>query len=305
VKAWRAFDRFECRASTRTWIYRIATNVCLDMLDSRRRHPPPIDIRSGSPAESSGAAVSLGTGGLESAGCNGAWDTLDPAELAIRRDSIRLAFVVAFRRLPPRQRAVLILRDVLCWTSVDVAERLGTTVAAINSALQRARATLATRDSTALPRTRSTGVEHDELLLAGYVDAFDRLTVDALVSLLHDCFEHARFATHGKTFAAISDIARGRGRPTGRAASAGGAVGATDVGHRFALDEAGHPVHQRLAVDRFGVERSIAEHGVPVAGRHVFGQGHAGRRGEVARRSGGGRDRLCRCSSSASKSSRR
>jgi RNA polymerase sigma-70 factor (ECF subfamily) len=185
VKAWRALDRFECRASTRTWMYRIATNVCLDMLDSRRRHPPPIDVRSGSPAESS-SAVSPGAGGLESAGCNGARDTLDPAELAIRRDSIRLAFVVAFRRLPPRQRAVLILRDVLCWTSVDVAEWLGTTVAAVNSALQRARATLATRDSAAAPRTRSTRVEHDELLLTGYVEAFDRLNVDALVALLHD-----------------------------------------------------------------------------------------------------------------------
>jgi RNA polymerase sigma-70 factor (ECF subfamily) len=186
VKAWRAFDRFEGRARTRTWIYRIATNVCLDILDSRRRHPPPIDIRSGSPAESSAAALSLATGRLESARCNGAWDTLDPAELAIRRDSIRLAFVVAFRRLPPRQRAVLILRDVLCWTSLDVAERLGTTVAAVNSALQRARATLATRDSAAVPRNRSTKVDRDELLLATYVDAFDRLNVDALVSLLHD-----------------------------------------------------------------------------------------------------------------------
>src|SRR5262245_18697456 len=184
VKAWRAFDRFEGRANTRTWIYRIATNVCLDILDSRRRHPPPIDIRSGSPAESSAAAMSLRTGGLKS-GCNDTWDTLDPAELATRRDSIRLAFAVALRRLPPRQRAVLILRDVLCWTSVDVAARLETTVAAVNSALQRARATLATPDSASAPPTRSTRFEHHEPLLAGYVDAFDRLNVDALVSLLH------------------------------------------------------------------------------------------------------------------------
>jgi len=178
VKAWRGFDRFERRASPRTWMYRIATNVCLDILASQRRRAQPIDLRSGSLAESDGTAVST-------ADRHGSSDTVDPAELAIRREEIRFAFVTAFQHLPPRQRAVLILRDVLRWTSVDVAERLGTTVAAVNGALQRARATLAARDPTVVPRARSGAVEHKDLL-ARYVDAFDRLDVETLVSLLHE-----------------------------------------------------------------------------------------------------------------------
>ena len=138
VKAWRAFDRFERRASSQTWMYRIATNVCLDFLASQRRRAQPIDLRSGSLAASDGAA-GRAAAHRTTADRHGSWDTVDPAELAIRRESIRFAFVTALQHLPPRQRAVLILRDVLRWTSVDVAERLGTTVAAVNGALQRAR----------------------------------------------------------------------------------------------------------------------------------------------------------------------
>jgi RNA polymerase sigma-70 factor, ECF subfamily len=185
VRAWRAFDRFEHRASPRTWLYRIATNVCLDMLASQGRRPWPIDLTPGSPAESSSvAATSLRVGSQTSAECGGTGETVDPAELAIRRESIRLAFVTALRHLPPRQRAVLILRDVLRWTSVDVAELLDTSVAAVNSALQRARSTLAARELTAVPGTGSARGEHE--LLARYVDAFDRLDVETLVSLLHE-----------------------------------------------------------------------------------------------------------------------
>jgi RNA polymerase sigma-70 factor (ECF subfamily) len=181
VRAWRAIDRFECRASSKTWMYRIATNVCLDILASRQRRAQPIDLRSGSPA-----------GGLPwravhqtTADRHGRWDVVDPAELAIRRESIRLAFATALQHLPPRQRAVLILRDVLRWTAVDVAKRLGTTVAAVNGALQRARATLAARNRIAVTPARSAAGE-DEDLLARYVDAFDQLDVERLVSLLQE-----------------------------------------------------------------------------------------------------------------------
>jgi RNA polymerase sigma-70 factor, ECF subfamily len=179
VKAWRALDRFECRASSQSWMYRIATNVCLDFLASQRRRARPIDLRSGSPAESAVALAVART----TADTRGSRETLDPADLAIRAESIRLAFDAALH-LPPRQRAVLILRDVLRWRSVEVAEWLGTTVVAVNSALQRARSTLATRDTTAVPSPRPAPGEHEDLL-ARYVDAFDRLDVDTLVSLLH------------------------------------------------------------------------------------------------------------------------
>ena len=185
VKAWRAFDRLECRASSKSWMYRIATNVCLDILASQRRRAQPIDLRSGLPAASIDAAVSRRAAHQTTADRHGSWDMLDPAELAIRRESIRLAFVTALQHLPPRQRAVLILRDVLRWTSVDVAKRLGTSVVAVNSALQRARATLAARNRTAVPQARSAAGEHEDLL-ARYVDAFDRLDVETLVSLLHE-----------------------------------------------------------------------------------------------------------------------
>ena len=185
VKAWRSFDRFERPASSQTWMCRIATNVCLDILASQRRRAQPIDLRSGSLADSAGAAGSRRAASWATADRHGSWDSFDPAELAIRKESIRFAFVTALQQLPPRQRAVLILRDVLRWTSVDVAERLGTTVAAVNSALQRARATLAARDPTAVPQARSGAVDHEDLL-ARCVDAFDRLDVETLLSLLDE-----------------------------------------------------------------------------------------------------------------------
>jgi RNA polymerase sigma-70 factor, ECF subfamily len=174
VKAWLGLDDFERRASSRTWMYRIATNVCLDLLAAQRRRAQPIDLRSGSPAESP-----------PDADHHGRWDAVDPADLAVRRESIRLAFVAAHQHLPPRQRTALILCDVLRWTSVDVAERLGTTVAAVNSARQRARTTLATRDLTATSQTPPPAAAHDTLLTR-YVDAFDRFDIDTLVSLLHE-----------------------------------------------------------------------------------------------------------------------
>jgi len=168
VKAWLGLDGFERRASAQTWIYRIATNVCFDILASRQRRPQPIDLRPGAQADRDASA-----------------EAVDPAELAVRRESIRLAFVAAHQHLPPRQRTVLILCDVLRWTAVDVAELLDTTVTAVNSARQRAREALAARDPACAARTPPPAGDHDALL-ARYVDAFDRLDIDTLVSLLHE-----------------------------------------------------------------------------------------------------------------------
>src|SRR6266540_1827511 len=147
VRAWRRLDRFdEDRAPLRSWLYTIATNVCLDMLRSAQRRARAMDL-----GPSSSAGASLGVPLPESAWVQPIPHSRalpaggDPAELAVQRETIRLAFVAALQHLPPRQRAVLLLREVLCWTAEEVAALLDTTVASVNSALQRARATLAAR----------------------------------------------------------------------------------------------------------------------------------------------------------------
>lgn len=186
VRAWRGFDRFEGRASLRSWLYRIATNVCFDMLDGRQRRALPMDL---GPART--AASPLDAGLPEPAWLQPIPDgrvlptDADPAEQAVLRDSIRLAFVAALQHLPPRQRAVLILREVLQWKAAEVAGLLDTSVASVNSALQRARATLATNEVTAAdPPTELDEEQRD--LLARYVDAFERYDMDALTALLHE-----------------------------------------------------------------------------------------------------------------------
>ncbi|MGH3781285.1 MAG: sigma-70 family RNA polymerase sigma factor, partial [Pseudonocardiaceae bacterium] len=185
VRAWRGASGFEGRSALRSWLYRIATNVCLDMLRGRERRARPMDL-----GPSSTADASLGPVLPENAWLQPVPDARvlpgdgDPAELAVARETIRLAFVTALQHLPARQRAVLILREVLRWQATEVAELLETSVASVNSALQRARATLATRDVDA---SHSPAVNADQrALLARYVDAFERYDITLLVSLLHD-----------------------------------------------------------------------------------------------------------------------
>ncbi len=185
VRAWRAGEAFEGRSSVRSWLYRIATNVCLDMLRGRQRRARPMELGpSRPPVESS----------LEAVLPEGSWISpiadervlppeADPAEVALTRDSIRLAFIALLQHLPARQRAALILCEVLRWRASETAELLDTSVAAVNSALQRARATMASAGTevTADP----VGTQQRDLL-ARYVDAFERYDIDSLVRLLHD-----------------------------------------------------------------------------------------------------------------------
>jgi RNA polymerase sigma-70 factor, ECF subfamily len=185
LRAWRSFDRFEGRASLRSWLYRIATNVCLDMLNGRERRARPMDL--GPPRT---ADTPLGEALPEATWIQPIPDgrvlpaDADPAEVAVSRDNIRLAFIAALQHLPPKQRAVLILREVLRWKATEVAELLETTVASVNSALQRARSTLAASDVTA---GQSGPIdEAQQALLARYVDAFERYDLDSLTSLLQE-----------------------------------------------------------------------------------------------------------------------
>ncbi len=186
VRAWRGADGFEGRSGVRSWLYRIATNVCLDMLRGAQRRARPIDLGPSAPATSAlGAELPEVTWIQPIADDRVLPREGDPADVATARESVRLAFVAALQHLPPRQRAVLILREVLCWRATEVAELLGTTVASVNSALQRARATLSTIPA-ASEGPRSPLTDDDRDLLARYVEAFERYDIDALVALLRD-----------------------------------------------------------------------------------------------------------------------
>ncbi|TML90795.1 MAG: sigma-70 family RNA polymerase sigma factor [Actinobacteria bacterium] len=185
IRAWRGFDRFEGRAALRSWLYRIATNVCLDMLNGRERRARPMDLGPArEPVESNLNTLPEVT-----------WiqpvpDRLvvpdgDPSEVALARETIRLAFIAALQHLPPRQRAVLILCEVLRWQASEVAELLDTGVASVNSALQRARATLAEGNLSA--STTSTELdEENRALLDRYVQAFEKYDLEALTSLIQE-----------------------------------------------------------------------------------------------------------------------
>jgi RNA polymerase sigma-70 factor (ECF subfamily) len=186
VRAWRAYDRFEGRSALRSWLYRIATNVCLDMLSGRQRRARPIDLGPSSTADAALSPPLPETTWIEPVPDGRVLDErADPAELAETRDSIRLAFVAALQHLPARQRAVLILREVLRWQASEVAELLDTSVQSVNSALQRARATLADTDVEAADQFQPEDPAQQELL-ANYLDAFERYDLDRFVTLLRD-----------------------------------------------------------------------------------------------------------------------
>jgi RNA polymerase sigma-70 factor (ECF subfamily) len=186
VRAWRSLDRFEGRSALRSWLYRIATNVCFDMLDGRKRRALPMDLGPASHPESV-----LHPGLPEVTWIEPIPDGLavpadgDPAEVAVARETIKLAFVAALQHLPPRQRAVLILCEVLKWKAAEVAELLETSVASVNSALQRARATLETSNVSVEDTSPDAG-EVDPALLARYVAAFEEYDMDKLTSLIHE-----------------------------------------------------------------------------------------------------------------------
>jgi RNA polymerase sigma-70 factor (ECF subfamily) len=184
IRAWRAYDRFEGRSQLRSWLYRIATNVCLDMKGASQRRARPMDLRAAQSADVGLPAPLAETTWIEPMPD----DRLipiggDPADVAVARESVRLAFIAALQRLPAKQRAVLILREVLHWRAEEVAELLETTVASVNSALQRARATLATAPDKPHPTELD---EAHRKLLARYVQAFESYDMDALTAVLHD-----------------------------------------------------------------------------------------------------------------------
>jgi RNA polymerase sigma-70 factor (ECF subfamily) len=187
IRAWRNYDSFEGRASLRSWLYKIATNVCLDMKGATQRRARPIDLNPALTADSP-----LGTPLPESAWIEPVPDDRaipaggDPAAVALARESIRLAFVAALQHLPPKQRAVLILREVLRWKAEEVAELLETSTASVNSALQRARATLAAKDLVEGDPTPAVLDEEHQALLSRYVAAFEQYDMEALTSLLNE-----------------------------------------------------------------------------------------------------------------------
>ena len=172
IRAWRGVERFEGRSALGSWLFRIATNVCIDMAAGRERRGRPMDF---GPSQEP-LIENLNTRG------EATWiaPMPDPADAALSRESVRLAFVAALQQLPPRQRAALILCEVLQWHASEAAELLDTTVASINSALQRARSTLAARP----PEPASAKI--DEELLARYVAAFEAYDIDRLTAVIHE-----------------------------------------------------------------------------------------------------------------------
>jgi RNA polymerase sigma-70 factor, ECF subfamily len=183
LRAWRGFDHFEGRAALRSWLYRIATNVCIDMLKGRERRALPMDFGPAQEPVEANLNTRPEVTWIHPIPDSALAAEADPADVAVAHETIRLAFVAALQHLPPRQRAVLILCEVLRWQASEVAQLLDTSVASVNSALQRARATLQasglTPDDTAPPTD-----EAQRELLARYVEAFERYDLDALTSLI-------------------------------------------------------------------------------------------------------------------------
>jgi RNA polymerase sigma-70 factor (ECF subfamily) len=186
LRAWRSVERFEGRSALRTWLYRIATNVCLDMLNGKERRARPMDLGPARTADAPLGDVLPEVTWIEPIPDGRVLpEDGDPAELAESRETVRLAFVAALQHLPPRQRAVLILREVLRWKASEVAELLDTSVASVNSALQRARSALASAEVTSGGSSQPMD-EAQRTLLARYVDAFERYDMDSLTALLRE-----------------------------------------------------------------------------------------------------------------------
>src|SRR5919107_4490594 len=189
LRAWKGIDRFKEQSSLKTWLIRIATNVCLDTLSAtNRQRIRPLDLSDTPGVVRDDMALPQRSREhwvepIPDAMALPAAEDTDPEERAILRESIRLAFVAALQYLPPRQRAVLLLTQVLNWSAAETAEALDMSVAAVNSALQRARATLDARNPAVVPRALN---EEQTRLVARYVEAFERYDVSALTALLHE-----------------------------------------------------------------------------------------------------------------------
>ncbi|OIJ91205.1 sigma-70 family RNA polymerase sigma factor [Streptomyces colonosanans] len=188
VRAWRSYEKFEGRSSLRSWLYRIATNVCLDMLNAGNKRARPVDLTDSTPLAQAALSPRPDSTWLEPMPDARVLPSVsDPEEAAVAKESVRLAFMAALQQLPPKQRAVLILREVLAWKASEVAELLGASVASVNSALQRARATLAEKggenaDAAVLDPLD----EEQQKLLERYVAAFEGYDMTALTALLHE-----------------------------------------------------------------------------------------------------------------------
>jgi len=189
LRAWRSLDHFEGRSALRSWLYRIATNVCLDMIAGRSRRARPMDLGpAGEPVAANLNTLAEVTWIEPIPDSLIAGDDSDPAAVAMTRETVRLALVAALQHLPARQRAVLILCEVLRWRAKEVAELLEMSVASVNSALQRARATLESAAVSPLDPVggRQAAGEPDAALLARYVDAFQAYDIDALTALIRE-----------------------------------------------------------------------------------------------------------------------
>ncbi|MEU4692966.1 sigma-70 family RNA polymerase sigma factor [Actinoplanes sp. NPDC023714] len=186
IRAWKGYQGFEGRSALRSWLYRIATNVCLTMLGSAQRRVRPMDLgpagsgRATDPGEPRPEEIWVGPVPDERL-----FERTDPAHVIAERESVRLAFVAALQLLPAKQRAVLILREVLAWSAQEVAELLDTSVPSVNSALQRARATIAASGPASSDVYRPLDGDQRELL-ARYVKAFEEYDLTALTALLHE-----------------------------------------------------------------------------------------------------------------------
>ncbi len=185
LRAWRSLDRFEGRSALRSWLYKIATNVCLDSLRGRGRRATPMDFGPASAPEEANLNTLPEVTWIEPIPDTMLATATDPAEQAVRHETIKLAFVAALQRLPARQRAVLILCEVLHWKAAEAADLLDMSVAAVNSALQRARSGIEASEVSSSDPAPALDLQQRELL-SRYVEAFEAYDIDALTALIRE-----------------------------------------------------------------------------------------------------------------------